>query len=132
MSAPRPSANVFGSFLDTVGTVSRAEPSPVSGFAKSATDWFGSHEAVVGGSDKSAGKGQTEIIPALLEGVASMSGPATILDLVTKTNLTVDAAAAGLRDAVGTGLLRPTDRADGGREFELTPLGSELVRSMAR
>lgn len=71
--------------------------------------------------------GDLAIIPQLLRAIDKAATPMSIMKLVEETGLKVDAVASALRDATATGLLQAVEQPGGGRLFQLTPDGRQLL-----
>ena len=116
------SANVFGSFLETVQSASERPVQAVYDVAsKIASSVRASDPAGV-----VAAPAEQDTIPEIIRAIGRSDAEENVVSLSKATGLTIDKTAASLRDAVSTGLLESLTDA-GSVHFRLTPLGRTLL-----
>lgn len=124
MSPSKPSANVFGTFLESVSTAPSRSAVDLYQITKQAIEWSNRlGDATKPEPATSPGAGPVE---AILRSIADAKAPLSFGDIVKATGLSIDATAAALRDATTAGLANATS-ASGAAAFDLTPAGRDVV-----
>jgi predicted transcriptional regulator len=118
------SANVFGTFLDTVSSAPSKSVVDLDAVTSQALGWF-SKPQPNGPTPKPEGVEGGPIV-TLLKAIDAAKQPISIAGIVKSSSLNVDAAAVAIRDALATGLIKDS-RSEAGVAYEVTAMGRSLI-----
>lgn len=135
MATAKPSANIFGTFLDNVAPGPSRSSVDFERITKQAIEWSSSQSAPGSGVDATGaplegvrgGSGQGAV-SVVLKSIDAAGSPLSVVAIAKRTTLGVDAVTAALRDATFAGLLTKKETPDGGAVFDLTADGRDLIR----
>ena len=125
MSRKEAGANIFGTFLKNIQPGPSKSSVDLSQLTENVIDWSTQQDSKA--IQSATPSGNPAVIPQLLRAIDEAATPLSIIKLVEKTSLKVDTVASALRDATATGLLQAVEQPDGGRLFQLTPDGRQLL-----
>jgi len=120
MSTVKPSANVFGTFLDNVSST----PS------KPSLDWDSVTKQAIQWSSDQASREGSGAVSAVLAAIAQAGSPQSVATIVSSTKLSIDAVTGALLSAQSTGMVQQVG-AGGDTKFELTAAGKDALASSA-
>lgn len=120
MSTAKPSANVFGTFLDNVSSTPSKPSLDWDSVTKQAIQWYTDQASRDGGG----------AVSAVLRAMAEAGSPQSVATIVSSTKLSIDAVTSALSSAQSIGMVQQVVTG-GAIKFELTAAGRDALASSA-
>jgi hypothetical protein len=121
MSTAKPSANVFGTFLDNVSSTPSKKSLDWDSVAQQAIEWST-------GPTQGQTAHQDGAVSIMLRAIAASGAPQSVAAIVSSTKLSIDAVTSALLSAQTIGLVQQVG-SGGDTKFELTAAGRDVLAS---